>query len=192
MKTNGSSLILVFIVGVFVGLVARPYIPVTIPLPSVHLLISPFPTPPLASPSAQVKGESSQTALVTKVIDGDTIEIENGERIRYIGIDTPETHHPTKPVQCYGQIAADKNKELVEGKQVRLEKDVSERDRYGRLLRFVYVQTPQGELFVNDYLVREGYAHATTFPPDVRLSEEFKDAETQARTANKGLWKDCP
>ncbi|MBI3335237.1 MAG: thermonuclease family protein [Candidatus Portnoybacteria bacterium] len=75
---------------------------------------------------------------VARVIDGDTIELENGQRVRYIGIDTPETSDPRKPIQCFGIEAAKKNQELVEGKMVRLEKDVSERDRYARLLRYVY------------------------------------------------------
>jgi micrococcal nuclease len=191
-KRNASSMALVFIFGVLTGLIIRPYMPATLPLPASPASSTPFPTESIASPPAEVKGQSTQTATVLKVIDGDTIELDSHERLRYVGIDTPEIHHPKKPVQCYGRIAAAKNKELVEGKQVRLEKDVSERDRYGRLLRLVYVQTPQGELFVNDYLVREGFAHASTYPPDVAYSERFKTAESEARAANKGLWKECP
>ena len=131
--------------------------------------------------------EPKQTVIVTKVIDGDTIEIEGGQKVRYIGIDTPETKHPTKGVQCFGKKASEKNKELVEGKGVILEKDISETDRYGRLLRFVYIDG----VFVNDYLVREGYAHASTYPPDVKFAQQFRQAEQQARTSNKGLWIDC-
>ena len=74
---------------------------------------------------------------VARVIDGDTIELENGERVRYIGMDTPETVHPSKPVQCFGKAASAENSKLVSGKTVRLEKDVSDTDKYGRLLRYV-------------------------------------------------------
>jgi micrococcal nuclease len=128
-----------------------------------------------------------QTVKVVKVVDGDTIEIEGGQKVRYIGIDTPETKHPTKGVQCFGKQAFEKNKQLVEGKEILLEKDVSETDRYGRLLRFVYIDG----VFVNDYLVRQGYAHATTFPPDVKLADQFKSAEQEARENSRGLWSKC-
>jgi len=124
---------------------------------------------------------------VIKVIDGDTIKLENGEVVRYIGIDTPETVHPSKPVQCFGREASNKNKELVEGKLVRLEKDITDRDKYGRLLRYVWV----GELFVNDYLVRQGYAYVYTYPPDVKYSKQFVQAQRKARENNRGLWAVC-
>lgn len=131
---------------------------------------------------------AEETFLVTRVIDGDTIEIEGGKKVRYIGIDTPETVDPRKPVQCFGVEAFNKNKELVEGKRIRLEKDISEIDTYGRLLRYVYVD----DIFVNDYLVRQGYAYAYTYPPDVKYSEQFVQAQTEARENNRGLWKACP
>ncbi len=121
---------------------------------------------------------------VANVVDGDTIKLENGQVVRYIGIDTPETVHPSKPVQCFGKEASAKNKELVNGKEVRLVKDVSETDKYGRLLRYVYV----GDTFVNDYLVRNGFANSSTYPPDVKYQEQFKKAEEEARTNKRGLW----
>lgn len=130
---------------------------------------------------------NNNTVLVARVIDGDTIEIEGGQKVRYIGIDTPETVDPRKPVQCFAIEATKKNKELVEGKRVRLEKDISETDKYGRLLRYVYVDG----IFVNDYLVRQGYAYASTFPPDVKYSEQFLAAQKEARENNRGLWKEC-
>lgn len=145
----------------------------------------------LGSESAVLSGD---TVKVVKVIDGDTIEIEGGQKIRYIGVDTPETKHPTKGVQCYGKEASLKNKELVEGKQVRLEKDVSETDRYGRLLRFVYVDPSDASgqvVFVNDYLVRQGYALLDTVPPNVGHANEFRQAEQEARENNRGLWGRC-
>lgn len=125
--------------------------------------------------------------LVTRVIDGDTIEIEGGQHVRYIGIDTPETVNPNTAVECYGTEASIKNKELVEGKKVILEKDVSETDKYGRLLRYVWL----GELLVNDYLVKEGYANSSTYPPDVKYQDRFLSSENEARASAKGLWSSC-
>jgi len=126
-------------------------------------------------------------ALATRVIDGDTIEVEiEGEsyKVRYIGIDTPELHHPEKPVEYYAQEAYEKNRELVEGQTVYLEKDVSETDQYGRLLRYVYV----GDTFVNAYLVQQGYALVSTYPPDVKYQERFLELQREAREAGRGLW----
>src|SRR3990167_2746686 len=96
----------------------------------------PTPQPKQNEPSVST-GFNPVTVIVTRVIDGDTIQVETSETVRYIGINTPETVHPDKPVECFGQQAANKNKELVLGKSVTLEKDVSETDRYGRLLRVV-------------------------------------------------------
>lgn len=124
---------------------------------------------------------------VTRVIDGDTIEIEGGQKVRYIGIDTPETVHPDKSIQCFGNEASDKNKELVEGKSIRLEKDVSETDKYGRLLRYVYLDST----FVNKFLVEEGYAYSSTYPPDVKYQETLNAAQQQAQLSKKGLWSSC-
>lgn len=157
---------------------------------------TPKPTPtPTPKPTPEVKGEKTpqepalgeQEILVIKVIDGDTIKLVNGEVVRYIGIDTPETVHPSKPVQCFGHEASQKNKELVEGKMVRLEKDISERDKYGRLLRDVWV----GDIFVNEYLVRQGYAQVYTYPPDVKYQDLFLQAQREARENNRGLWGAC-
>jgi micrococcal nuclease len=127
---------------------------------------------------------NQQTFKVTKVIDGDTIEIENGQKVRYIGIDTPEMDDKDSTKVCYARQAFEKNKELVEGKEVKLVKDVSETDKYGRLLRYVYV----GEIFVNDYLVKNGYANAVTYPPDVKYQEQFRQAEEEAKNNNLGFW----
>jgi micrococcal nuclease len=130
---------------------------------------------------------NSELYLVTRVVDGDTIEVEiNGERkrVRYIGVDTPETVHPSKPVQCYGKEASEYNKKLVEGKWVRLEKDISETDKYDRLLRYVYV----GDMFVNFELVSGGFASVITYPPDVKYIEKFLNAVKIARAENRGLW----
>ncbi len=129
------------------------------------------------APSKEVQTEkeekrpASETVKVTRVIDGDTIEIfldGKTEKVRLIGIDTPEKGKP------YFNEATEKTKELCLGKEVRLEKDVSEKDRYDRLLRYVYV----GDLFVNAELVKQGYASAYTYPPDVKYSELFRKLGT--------------
>ena len=148
---------------------------------------------PSIVPSQQTSLQTSNVKVV-RVIDGDTVELETGETLRYIGIDTPETKHPKKPVQCYGEEAYQVNKKLVEGKTVRIVKDISEVDKYKRLLRYVYVATqasPSG-ILVNDYLVRNGFAFASTFPPDVKYSEQFIEAQREAREKNLGAWANCP
>lgn len=121
---------------------------------------------------------------VVNVVDGDTMKIDSGETIRYIGIDTPETVHPSKPVMCYGKEASNKNAELVEGKIVELEKDVSETDKYGRLLRYVWL----GEVLINEVLLREGYAQSSSYPPDVKYQDRFVAAQQLAHEEQKGLW----
>lgn len=130
---------------------------------------------------------TSNAVKVTRVIDGDTIEIEGGERVRYIGIDTPETVDPRKPVQCFGIEASKKNKELVEGQRVRLEKDITDRDKYNRLLRYVWV----GDTFVNLELVKQGFAQSYSYPPDIKYQDRFIEAGREAREAKSGLWNAC-
>jgi len=125
---------------------------------------------------------SGEHARVIRVIDGDTIEVlmEDGrtEKVRYIGVDTPERGRP------FYHEATDFNRKLVGGREVVLVRDVSERDRYGRLLRYVYV----GDVFVNAELVREGYAMPLTIPPDVSKADEFVRLAREAREAGRGLW----
>lgn len=136
--------------------------------------------------------ESEKTYLVTRVIDGDTIEIEGGQHVRYIGIDTPETVDSRKSIQCYGKEASSKNKELVEGKEVKLEKDVSETDKYGRLLRYVYVNDENGfEVPVNLELVLNGYAYAVSYPPDIKYQDLLKEGQKEAVENKRGLWSSC-
>ncbi|MBQ6154318.1 thermonuclease family protein [bacterium] len=130
---------------------------------------------------------SLETATVARVIDGDTIVLTDGRKVRYIGINAPETNHPVKPIGCYGQQATDKNNDLVLGKTVQLEKDVSEVDRYGRLLRYVYVDNQM----INEILVREGFATATTYPPDVKYMDSLFQAQNLARIEQLGIWSDA-
>lgn len=135
----------------------------------------------LASTSETAEPQSD-TYTVTYIVDGDTFEVESGERVRPIGIDSPERGQP------YFAEARAKMTELVLNKEVRLEKDISEIDRWGRLLRYVYV----GDLFVNLEMVRLGYANSYTYPPDVKYQDQILAAEQEARNAGIGLWKPTP
>ena len=144
-----------------------------------------------AGPAGGGVGEA-RIGRVVRVVDGDTIAVQLGatrERVRYIGVDTPETKDPRRPVQCYGQQAADFNARLVGGERVRLVRDIAERDRYGRLLAYVY--RVRDELFVNAELARLGYAHALSIAPDVRHADRFAQLARQARQAGRGLWSEC-
>ncbi|GAH85761.1 unnamed protein product [marine sediment metagenome] len=120
-------------------------------------------------------------ARVIQVIDGDTITIEGGYRVRYIGIDTPEVYPQPEP---FGGEAWQANRRLVEGKEVHLERDVSETDRYGRLLRYVYVDG----VFVNAELVKQGLAWAKAYPPDTQYQDYLEQMETEAREVGRGMW----
>lgn len=125
---------------------------------------------------------------VTRAVDGDTIEVTyNGkeEKVRLIGVDTPETKHPTKPVEPYGPEASAFTKKTLEGKKVRLEFDVQERDKYGRLLAYLYLEDGT---FFNAELLRQGFAQVLTVPPNVRHADEFVKLQREAREAKRGLW----
>ena len=122
---------------------------------------------------------------VERVVDGDTFVLIGGERVRLIGIDTPESVHPEKPVEPFGREASAYLKKLVEGKGVRLEFDVQDRDRYGRLLAYVYLGDGT---FVNAEIVRNGYAAVLTVPPNVTHAEEFLALQREAREGRRGLW----
>ncbi|MDP2936835.1 MAG: thermonuclease family protein [Dehalococcoidia bacterium] len=140
---------------------------------------------PAASPSpVATSGPGRQEARVVRVIDGDTVELDGGQRVRYIGINTPEITDSRPAVKAWAEKAKEKNRELVEGKKVVLERDVSETDRYGRLLRYVYLDATM----VNAELVRLGYAYATSYPPDVKHQDLLARLEKDARGAGRGLW----
>jgi micrococcal nuclease len=135
------------------------------------------------------------TALVDRVVDGDTIIVRVGgdsDRVRYIGMDTPETVKPGTPVQWMGPEASAANKRLVDGRTVILEKDVSERDQYGRLLRDVWMKDGDRWMLVNIELVLDGFAQVTTFPPDVKYVDALLAAQRVARDADVGLWAPTP
>ena len=127
-----------------------------------------------------------------RVVDGDTIRVvEDGreEAVRYIGVDTPESVKPGSPVECFGKAASRANRDLVAGERVRLVEDVEARDRYGRLLAYVY--RARDGLFVNAELVRRGFATPATFPPNVAHEDEFADLARRARRDQRGLWSAC-
>lgn len=160
----------------------------------VFLFIALVLLPKLPSLPTERSTPPGETALVARVIDGDTIELVNGAKVRYIGIDTAEKFDARSEVLCFGKEASDKNRELVEGKRVRLEKDISDTDKFGRLLRYVYLPAGGqgvGDVFVNDYLVRQGYAQVATFPPDVKYQQQFLEAQKEAREQKRGLWVAC-
>ena len=131
-------------------------------------------------------------ARVVRVVDGDTIRVRLGdriERVRYIGVDTPESVKPGTPVQCYAKRAAAANAALVAGRSVRLVGDVERRDRYGRLLAYVY-REPDGA-FVNAQLVRDGYARTLTIAPNVAHAHQLAELAQTARRSGRGLWRAC-
>lgn len=141
------------------------------------------------TPTAQAT-PASDTYQVIKVVDGDTLVInKNGssETVRLIGIDTPETVDPRKTVQCFGKEASDMTKSLLVGRQVRIETDPTqgERDKYDRLLAYVY---RDDGLFINKYLIENGYAHEYTYRLPYRYQADFKAAQKIAQTEHRGLW----
>ena len=158
----------------------------------------------LEDSTSSPQGASSSFAKVTRVLDGDTIEIAGGEYVRYIGMDAPEEWYSKKATTtntCYAVEAKQENEQLVLGKTVRLEEDVRNRDVYGRLLRYVYVTpeaggskldaTTSSENFVNEELVQEGFAKAAPYPPDIKYKTAFSELEKYARDNKKGLWGAC-
>jgi len=133
---------------------------------------------------------ASATVMVTRVVDGDTVEVRlDGaeEDVRYIGVDTPETVKPGEPVGCFGPQASSFNHRLVEGKRVRLVFGVERRDVYGRLLAYVYLDGR----FVNAELIRRGLARTLTIPPNDRFAGRLKRLEIAAARAGRGLWGAC-
>jgi len=133
---------------------------------------------------AIIQTQQPQEAVykIVYVVDGDTVEIASGERVRLIGIDSSESGQP------YYLEARNKLMDLILNKGVRLEKDITDKDRYGRLLRYIYA----GELFINVEMVRLGYAHSYTYPPDVKYQSQILSAEREARNNQIGLWAQTP
>lgn len=154
------------------------------------LLATPLALFPALSHSSDRAPRPPISVRVVRVIDGDTIEAccigWKRESIRYIGINTPETDHPTKGVEAYGKEAKEANRKLVAGKTVRLEFDVQQRDRHGRLLAYVYLDDGT---FVNAWLVEQGYAQVMTVPPNVKHQQLFLKLQLEAEETRRGLWR---
>jgi micrococcal nuclease len=129
-----------------------------------------------------------QLVKLSYVIDGDTIIVDGKKKVRYIGINTPELKTQTSPDECFARKALDENKKILENKQIFMEKDVSEVDKYNRLLRYVWANNT----FVNDYLIRNGFAKIDIYPPDTKYYLQFKQAQQEAKDNNRGLWRECP
>ncbi len=161
--------------------------------------------PPLRYENGRVSipfgaAHSYEDIAVKRVVDGDTLQLASGERVRLIGIDTPEMHHSKKlerdskrsgedaaAIQEMGRRAYAYSRALLEGKRVRLEFDVERTDRYERLLAYVYLK--DGTM-ANEEIIRQGYASLMTIPPNVKYVERFKEAYRQAREEKRGLWKE--
>ena len=153
--------------------------------------------PDLRLPEALRPGEGEAAApppaggplrSVVRVVDGDTVVLDGNEKVRLIGINSPETVDPRRAVQWYGKEASARAKALLEGRRVRLEYDVERKDRYDRTLAYLF---REDGLFVNMALVEEGYAFAYRYPPNVKYAERFREAERGAREGSRGLWSDA-
>jgi micrococcal nuclease len=138
-------------------------------------------------------GELSAVGRVVDVVDGDTVKVrlsDHTETVRYIGVDTPETVKPGEPVECFGKRASSFNRRHVEGRRVRLRFGAERRDRYGRLLAYVYVGAR--ERSINADLVARGYGEVLVIPPNVEHAERYRRLEQRARQRGAGLWGTCP
>ena len=152
------------------------------------------PTPPTGASGTTAasndQGSGPTNALVTRVVDGDTVEVRFRGRsltVRLIGIDTPESVAPGEPLQCFAVEASAYTTERLEGERVRLEFDVERIDPFGRTLAYAWL----GDELFNETLLREGYAFVTTFPPNVRYVDRFRAAQREARSADRGVWGRC-
>ncbi len=187
----------IFIAGILIGKVGQAPAQIKGRLEITPTSSKPIPINEILT-EGHVEGAATdlrEKVLVTRVVDGDTIkiakiknEISNSDdgadkTVRLIGMNAPEVTR----VECYGKEATRRLGDLVLGKEIETEKDVSETDRYGRLLRFVWL----GDVLVNEALVMEGFARVSTYPPDVKYQERITRAEKYARERNLGLWGGC-
>lgn len=141
-------------------------------------------TPSGVEPAETPTVPNADVIRIIRVIDGDTFEIEGGDRVRLIGVDAPESVKPNASVECFGKESGEYLRSLVEGKEVRLERDQTDRDRYARLLRYAYL----GEIFVNEQVIREGYAESVAYRPDTAKQIVLDRAEEKAKSEQRGRW----
>lgn len=160
---------------------------------TIALACSPLAGCGVASGDVKAGPSSEHEATVVEVIDGDTVDIRldgRTERVRLIGIDTPETKHPRKPVQCYGhEASAFTSAALPVGTPVRIERDVEARDVYGRLLAYIFRESDNE--FINLQLAQLGYARVLTIEPNTAYLSSFEAAVNDAKANNRGLWQAC-
>ncbi|MFA5142964.1 MAG: thermonuclease family protein [Candidatus Omnitrophota bacterium] len=139
-----------------------------------------------------------ETVFVAKAVDGDTLKLSDGRRVRLLGVDTPELHYSEKllrdarrsrkdikAIQGMGERAADFTRRLCEGKRIRIETDIRRLDKYGRLLAYAYLDDGT---FVNAKILEEGYGQVMTIPPNVKHADYFMKLQQEARERGKGLW----
>jgi micrococcal nuclease len=157
----------------------------SIPRPALVIIIVLIAYNMLSSDKTPENFENMEKTVVERAVDGDTIVISGGERVRMIGINTPESVKEAGDPEYFGKEASRYTSNNLEGKTIYLEKDVSETDDYGRLLRYIYLEDGT---FYNEKIVKEGYAFAGTYPPDVKYNEILQEAERFARENNLGLW----
>ena len=194
------GLVLMCMLGVFAAIMSPAEI--RQPITQKVLVSAPSVTPPAAvitvvpvSPNVEVKSTITSSSLptfytVTGIVDGDTIKISmdgSVETLRLMGMDTPETVDPRKSVQCFGKEASDKAKELLSGRKIRIETDITQgaRDKYDRLLAYVY---RDDGLFYNKSMIEQGYAHEYTYNLPYKYQSEFKSAQVAAQSSHLGLW----
>lgn len=168
-------------------------LPVILLLLAAGLVLGGVPLPGwLGGDDADLRPGGSASARVERVVDGDTVVVEVGgreERVRYLGVDTPESVKPNAPVECWGRNASALNTQLVAGDEVSLRFDRELRDRYDRLLAYVY-RADDG-LFVNARLVRDGAARTLSIAPNTAHAAELAHLQSAARAARRGLWGHC-
>jgi micrococcal nuclease len=191
MRARALVVLLALALASLLALASPSYAPP--PAVSTATPAAPGPSPFGPSPYPLPRGEKEPLrGRVVRTVDGDTIQVRLAsgvEKVRYIGIDTPEVHHPTRGEEPGGRAATEVNRRLVGNRAVRLEPDVQARDHYGRLLAYVWVTGPDGaEIMVNAELVRLGYAAVLTVPPNVRHAELFRKLAAEAREQHRGLW----
>ena len=191
MRARALVVLLALALASLLALASPSYAPP--PAVSTATPAAPGPSPFGPAPYPLPRGEKEPLrGRVVRTVDGDTIQVRLAsgvEKVRYIGIDTPEVHHPTRGEEPGGRAATEVNRRLVGNRAVRLEPDVQARDRYGRLLAYVWVTGPEGaEIMVNAELVRLGYAAVLTVPPNVRHAELFRKLAAEAREQHRGLW----
>lgn len=141
-----------------------------------------------------VPQETENTFYVKDVIDGDTIVVNKGlaeYRIRYIGVDTPEMNFGKGEPECFAKEARDFNISKVLNKKVTLKSDKEDRDRFDRLLRYVYIEENQNEVMLNEILISSGYAKVLSIAPNTMYAEKFKNLQDEAKKQNIGIWKEC-